>query len=140
TDTGKPLHTLAKLDGNVASLAAFDRNKTLNVVAALNAKDKYDIKIWEIKTGDSFEAKERHTLKQHTAPITSVGLSADGKFLASTELRKYRLYLGDGDGKTQTHLEGPQRTNPVRRLVGGREHTCDGGRRRADPPVECGNG
>src|SRR5262249_1025211 len=57
-ESGKPLHTLAKLDGDVTSIAWFGKDKKLKLAAAINDGAKGEIKIWEVTAGDKFELKE----------------------------------------------------------------------------------
>src|SRR5262249_14063528 len=55
-------------------------------IAALSAEDDRVAKVWELGAGEpaaATTARERASFRGHTAPITSLTLSADGNRLAS---------------------------------------------------------
>src|SRR5262249_57121609 len=76
-----------------------------HVAAAVNAADKYEVKIWQVKPAAEYAIKELHTLKDHPAPISQIAASSDGKLLASTSFDKKARVFETESGKIKHTLE-----------------------------------
>jgi WD40 repeat protein len=108
--TGRPLSaTIEKANGAVASLSLHSEGDAWKLAAGIATSDGGgEIRIWEVKAGDSITTKLLHTLKDkdHASGITAVAFAPNGKRLASASFDKNALVWNVETGKVEHRLEG----------------------------------